>query len=68
MPDNRHPKQVSLSRVKVKNLLALLLLMFLLAPLTACGKKPNQVDPPPGVEDSAFPKTYPDPATDPKPE
>jgi hypothetical protein len=41
-----------------------LLLPFL--SLCACGKKPNQLDPPPGAEDSTFPRTYPDPATDPK--
>ena len=38
----------------------------LLLPLGACGKKPNQVDPPPGAEDSAFPRTYPDLSIDPK--
>ena len=35
--------------------------------LAACGKKPASVDPPLGAEDNVFPKTYPDPATDPKP-
>ena len=34
--------------------------------LSACGKKPGQVDPPPGVSKNSFPSVYPDPATDPK--
>lgn len=41
---------------------------WLLLSLSACGKKPNQVDPPPGAGNSGFPHTYPDPATDPEPE
>jgi hypothetical protein len=47
--------------------LCLALLPFALL-LTACGKKPNQVDPPPGSEDVVYPQIYPDPATDPKPQ
>jgi len=33
-----------------------------------CGIKPAKVSPPPGVQKDTFPKVYPDPATDPKPE
>jgi hypothetical protein len=36
--------------------------------LGACGKKPGHVDPPEGVSPKEFPKVYPDPATDPKPQ
>jgi hypothetical protein len=43
------------------------MVLCLMLSLTACGKKPSQVDPPPGVEEDAFPRIYPDPATDPKP-
>ena len=32
-----------------------------------CGKKPGMVDPPPEVTSDTFPRTYPDPAMDPKP-
>ncbi len=35
--------------------------------LNGCGIKPSQVDPPSGADKSTFPKTYPDPKTDPKP-
>ncbi len=45
--------------------------MFLMAAtlltLTACGIKPNQVDPPKGAENSTFPAEYPNPQTDPQP-
>ncbi|MCB1783480.1 MAG: hypothetical protein KDI13_05740 [Alphaproteobacteria bacterium] len=33
--------------------------------LSACGIKPSHVDPPAGAEDVTFPRTYPDPSTDP---
>lgn len=33
--------------------------------LGACGKRPSQVDPPPGGQTQ--PRVYPDPATDPRP-
>ena len=52
---------------KKKAILASFLLVLLMFSLMACGKKPSQVDPPPGVENDNFPQTYPDPATDPKP-
>lgn len=42
------------------------LLILLTFSLTACGKKPGFVDPPPNVEEDQFPRTYPDPSTDPK--
>jgi uncharacterized protein YceK len=35
--------------------------------LSGCGVKPSHVDPPPGVKVDTFPKTYPNPATDPQP-
>ncbi len=35
--------------------------------LNGCGKKPDQVDPPPGVVVDHFPRVYPNIATDPKP-
>lgn len=34
--------------------------------LTGCGVKPDRLSPPAGTEDSTFPRTYPDPATDPE--
>jgi hypothetical protein len=42
----------------------LCLAMLLLA---GCGIKPPKVDPPPGTEKDYFPRTYPDPSTDPRP-
>ena len=47
---------------------AALLLVALGLSLAACGKRPGSVDPPPDVTNDTFPRTYPDPATDPKPE
>jgi hypothetical protein len=44
-----------------------LAVMALLAGITGCGIKPSKVDPPPSVRHDTFPKTYPDPETDPKP-
>ncbi|MCB9991691.1 MAG: hypothetical protein H6867_10055 [Rhodospirillales bacterium] len=35
--------------------------------LSSCGIKPDSVEPPPGAESKEFPRTYPDPSTDPKP-
>ena len=64
MPNYRSPVQSPSNRAWYR-VLAVFFLLFL--PLCACGKKPNQVDPPPGAEETVFPKTYPDPATDPKP-
>jgi len=43
---------------------ALLTIILLLSlPLSGCGIRPSDVDPPPGVNKAAFPRTYPDPAT-----
>ena len=39
----------------------LLLLVLSLSGLTACGKRPRNVDPPPGSEDVIYPKRYPPP-------
>lgn len=36
--------------------------------LGACGVKPGEVSPPEGAEGSAYPRTYPDLKTDPKPQ
>lgn len=35
--------------------------------LTGCGKKPKQLDAPPGKEASGFPHTYPNPSVEAKP-
>lgn len=42
-------------------------LIALSTALTGCGIKPGSVEPPPGAEDRVFPRTYPDPSTDPRP-
>ncbi|WP_180280727.1 hypothetical protein [Azospirillum oleiclasticum] len=42
-------------------------LLFAALALTACGKKPQFVDPPQGKAADTFPQTYPNPAFDPKP-
>ncbi len=34
--------------------------------LAGCGVKPSTLSPPPGAENETFPRTYPDPATDPQ--
>jgi len=36
--------------------------------LSACGVKPKKVEAPVGADQSTFPRTYPDPRTDPRPE
>jgi len=46
----------------------LLVLVVFIPILAACGKKPSHVDPPVGVIHDDFPRKYPDPSTDPKPE
>jgi len=46
----------------------MLALLLLCLGLVACGKKPSEVDPPTDVTNDQFPRIYPDPATDPKPE
>ncbi|HYD19084.1 MAG TPA: hypothetical protein VEF76_11455 [Patescibacteria group bacterium] len=49
---------------------ALLILPLLAFLLSGCGVKPNAVDPPESLEGGKdnFPRTYPDPSTDPAPE
>jgi hypothetical protein len=38
--------------------------VFLLV-LSACGKRPDDVDPPPGADPGAYPRAYPDVQLDP---
>lgn len=44
-------------------LFLLLSLITLASSVTACGIKPNNLEPPPGIEADKFPATYPDPIT-----
>lgn len=54
-----------LPRVKGRRFLALLLLAVMcFLTLAACGKRPAQVDPPPGVSKSVYSRQYPDIETD----
>lgn len=46
--------------------LTILFLLAALAFVPGCGVKPGGVDAPPGAGADHFPRTYPDPATDPK--
>lgn len=41
--------------------------LCLMVMLAGCGIKPGDVDPPPGAEEDKFPRTYPEPSTDPNP-
>jgi hypothetical protein len=68
MSEHHNQKQVCHS-IKAKTGLfkVTILLGFALMTLTACGKRPGYVDPPPEVEEDHFPNVYPDPSTDPKP-
>jgi predicted small lipoprotein YifL len=50
-----------------RHALMALVLIALGFSLSACGKKPSAVDPPPDVTEDHFPRVYPDSATDPKP-
>jgi hypothetical protein len=53
-------------RLKAMSLhLALVLGLALAA--SGCGIKPSELSPPPGKKDT-YPRTYPDPSTDPQPE
>ena len=45
-----------------------LVLISFCAVLTACGVRPGQLSAPEGSDPSAYPRTYPDTQTDPKPE
>jgi hypothetical protein len=47
-------------RFKSGFFLAILLLSL---PVSGCGIRPGEVDPPPGVDKKAFPRTYPDQST-----
>jgi hypothetical protein len=38
-------------------------ILLLSLSVSGCGIRPGDVDPPPGVEKNAFPRTYPDPST-----
>jgi hypothetical protein len=69
MADREHRKQAPRKafRESAAFLPAIAFAIVLAAALSACGKKPSSVDPPPDVTEDHFPRTYPDPATDPKP-
>lgn len=45
-----------------------LLISLMALSLSACGIKPEHVDPPVGTEKQTFPRTYPDISNDPRPE
>ena len=47
---------------------SLFLCLLFCITLTACGKRAAHVDPPPDLVKDEFPRIYPDPATDPKPQ
>ncbi len=49
--------------------LALMFLLVLSMTVSACGKRPGSIDPPPSdsAERAPFPRVYPDPSTDPAP-
>jgi hypothetical protein len=53
----RYPTRVKACRV------TLLAIVCLLA-LTGCGKRPGQVDPPPGISKDVYTREYPDIRTD----
>lgn len=38
------------------------------AALAACGKKPERMEPPPGADQSRFPRRYPNPRFEPTPD
>jgi len=45
-----------------------LTLALALLTVGGCGIKPSKLSPPPPATKDSFPQTYPDPATDPKPQ
>lgn len=51
----------------MRQAILVLLLLSVGFGVSACGKKPSKLDPPLGVEDDTFPRTYPDTNTDPAP-
>ncbi|QQG37488.1 MAG: hypothetical protein HYS17_08770 [Micavibrio aeruginosavorus] len=56
------PAQRSAHRLSLYIVLAGLMSMG----LCGCGVKPDSLSPPPGAEETVFPRTYPDPSTDPQ--
>jgi len=70
MLDSFYPAAVNsvVNKIALKRRTFVLMALLLAAtvPLTACGKKPGQVDPPSGATET-FPRVYPDPSTDPTP-
>lgn len=42
-----------------KKLGKFLFVLMLSVPVMACGVKPDSMEPPPGAEDTPFPRTYP---------
>lgn len=48
--------------------LSFCLLLALASGLSACGLKPNKMEPPEGVAKDAYPRVYPDLKNDPQPE
>ena len=55
-----------MTRILSRPVLITASLLALSMGLGACGIKPSRVEPPAGAEDTRFPATYPDPATDPR--
>lgn len=53
-------------QVMLRNKLFLFATLACLLLTAACGIKPAHVDAPPGSDPKVFPRTYPDPALDPK--
>lgn len=51
-----------------KKIILLLVGLLMAAGLSACGKRATRLDPPDASVPDEFPRVYPDPATDPKPE
>ena len=51
----------------IKHLICIVVLLSCVSGLVACGKRAGRIDPPPEVTEDTFPRTYPDPALDPKP-
>lgn len=66
---SRFLKRDQAQKRKRARALALVLLLLLSAGVSACGKRPGSIDPPPSdsAERVPFPRVYPDPSTDPAP-
>lgn len=52
---------------KARCLSVLVLLLLCLVTVSACGKRPPEVDAPESAKTQTFPRVYPDPSTDPTP-